>query len=226
MPALIFSTFSVMALSRLQLTWIKRDILLPQLAGFIYIAYVLSSSYSHTEIGSIVKSTTGLIFSPYTHYLGGMESYLSGYSAAFFFVCAGWHLRDMKSGIIARYSKALIILGVISTLSELTFLKVKFDTSLVFSGYLLGTALLVIGIVSYAVSKPTKWQNNLVTKYGKYTLGIYGVHYFFVGYIGPLIYSVLPHPFSDVINPVIIYLSSLTLAVIAARSKWLERAVI
>lgn len=144
------------------------------------------------------------------------------YCYAVVFVYTGWYLAVNKILLELKYSVGLIVLGVLISYLEVLFLWKQIGIR---SGYTLGTLPLAIGLMMYALSMPNIGSDSVASKFGRYGLGIYFIHYFFLFWTDP-INRQFGYPLADIAQPLIVYVFSLLAAIALSKSKWLRPVVV
>ncbi|HAM49701.1 MAG TPA: hypothetical protein DCP92_03025 [Nitrospiraceae bacterium] len=133
-------------------------------------------------------------------------------------VTIGWALsqHDVKS--FSRFAVALIGFGLAAQLTE-TYLLWKYwrvDPSK--HDYLIGTIFFAAGVALLSLRGAESDTETFFSRFGRYTLGIYGGHYVFVDMLEPLRYY-MPTVLWQIVFPVLVYALSLTAAIALSRTR-------
>ncbi|MBI5101283.1 MAG: hypothetical protein HZB33_05555 [Nitrospirae bacterium] len=153
------------------------------------------------------------------------DNAINDYLFAIFFVYIGWFLASNNDEFNPVSSILLVSVGVVVSLLEILLLWKRFDVLPTVSGHLIGTIPFTVGAAMCALSMPDIGRNSRITKFGRYTLGVYASHYLFVSHL-PQLGSYIDYPFPEIIYPAAVYSLSLLLVMLLAKNKWLKRVVI
>lgn len=198
---------------------IKKRGLILFFAILLYSLDLLISTYSSTPLGIEVSSFLQINFSPMIH------APAAWYYSSLIFVYIGGLLAENNIKFSLPVSVGIVFTGLIISSIEIIILWKQFDVLPDAPGLLIGTVPSVSGIVMSALSKPKIGISSFITKLGRYTLGVYAIHYIIYVYVKhPL--NFLEHPFSDIFYPFIIYISSLTIVVAFSKNRWLKKVVV
>lgn len=207
MPALITALCIVTCFS-----FIKKQWLVLPLVVSLYVYCVATNTYATTPLRTSLNSFLALDFPLVNCY-------------AVVFVYTGWYLATKKIVLESRQAAKLIVLGVIISCIELLFFWKEIAITARHASHTIGALFLVIGLTMYAFSMPNIGKNNVAAKFGRYGLGIYLVHYFFLFWTDSLNRQ-LGYPLGDIIQPLAVYLFSLVVAILLSKSKWLRPIVV
>lgn len=188
-------------------------------AILLYLLCLIENVYSSTPLGVQVNSFLSINFH------SGMDLYAkvdTGYFYSIIFVAGGWHIATKKIELNLRRAAEVIFLGVVISCLEIIYLWKQYRILPVQS---IGVVPLAIGIAMYAFSMPNIGRNSLIAKFGRYTFGIYFIHFVLVGWLKPIA-DLIEYPFSDIIHPFAVYFLSLLVVILLSKNKWLRPIVI
>jgi surface polysaccharide O-acyltransferase-like enzyme len=172
------------------------------IGGMLYLFGLIAGSWSTTPIGITIPFHTK--HGPF-------------FSTIFFII--GWYLSSGRFIFSHKIILILILGGLGMHIWEVYLLWGNFEVSPTSHAYLLGTLPFGTGIAMLALSKPNLGGNKIISKLGKYTLGIYAVHYIFVDFLSHVQNRFDSHV-ADTIFPVAVFLLSL-LTIITLKKNWL-----
>jgi len=90
--------------------------------------------------------------------------------------------------------------------------------------YVFGTFAMGIGASMVALSNHRFLKNEFMERWGKYTLGIYCVHYFFVDLLSPLA-TAMHSPFGEVVYTILVFALSLVSVFLLAKFRFTRQFV-
>lgn len=130
----------------------------------LYIIGLLAKAYSDTPFGINISFNTrnGPFFGTIFFVMGYILSYLNIQKKHFAY------------GILS------IFIGYIISFSEIYYLYFTYNTVPCDHDYVIGTLFVGLGVALVALSNHPILQIQFISKLGKYTLGIYGIHFIFV----------------------------------------------
>lgn len=148
----------------------KNIIYLVLISLFLYIFGVLSKSYSETPIGIKFNFNTrnGPFFSTIFFVIGYV---LSGYRIT---------NRHLIYGLI------IMLLGYVICFGEIYYLSSIYGIPAIEHDYVFGTLFIGLGASLMALSNHSILNIKILSKFGKYTLGIYGIHFVFVSLLSDI----------------------------------------
>lgn len=205
-PALMLSV-SILILLYL----LGKEIVVLPLSILLYLISYLATDFSSVLIGGIrINDFLSL------HNLG------PGYYTSLLFVYGGWVMANRKGIVKRSQAVKLFVVGWIVLFIEVVAIWKLFGRLTVDHGLLIGQAIMSFGVVSYVLSAPNIGVNSFLARWGKYTLGVYMIHYLFFIWLNSIIeYFSLYYDFQpyilDILRPVVIY--SLSLLVVIGFSK-------
>jgi len=178
-------------------------------ASLLYVLGLVSGSYSVTAVGMHlpIAASRGVFFST-------------------LFVAMGWYLARHEVKIGARASLALIVAGLGILMAEAALLHTRFGLATERLDHLVGTVILVVGVMALALALPGLGANTMLPRLGRFTLGIYVIHP--VVAHSPLMWVAHPHlpePVWQVAAPVLVYAGSLVATFLLSRVAMLRPLV-
>jgi len=187
------------------------------LAGTLLGVVLTAGTYGFTPAGMFANK----LIDSYSLPLGSVSVLVF----AIFYVAIGMWLSLKNITFSIGYSLGLAGAGFALSVAEAVILRFFTDGNpLIVSNYL-GTTLLAIGVATYTISNPHVGKNSFLTKYGKYTLGVYVIHACILQYLMLMSYFVVV-PGWQIIFPILVYVFSLALAWVLSKNKWTEWAVV
>jgi surface polysaccharide O-acyltransferase-like enzyme len=184
----------------------RRKWIIP-IASLLYFVGLWAGSYSATDFGINISFFTrnGPFFST-------------------LLVAIGWYLAYKKYEVKRIYSLGLLIIGVSMHAVETFALWKYYNISPLIHDYLVGTLLWGIGLTLFVLSIPNAFEGSRITKWGRYTLGVYLLHVIVGDMLTPLD-KIMPFPLWDIINPFIVYFVSLFIVLSFSKHKKLKYIV-
>jgi surface polysaccharide O-acyltransferase-like enzyme len=204
LPALLGGT-AIVAL----LVVIGRARLVLPVASLLYALGLVSGSYSVMAVGIPLpfEASRGVFFST-------------------FFVALGWYLATHGVRIGVPWALALIAGGLGLLLAEAVLLHGRFGLATERLDHLVGTVLLVVGVMAMALSLPGLGAHTVLPYLGRFTLGIYVIHPLVAH--SPLMWGVHPHvpePVWQAAAPLLVYAGSLVVTYLVSRVAMLRPLV-
>lgn len=176
----------------------ERRAMLISMSAALYVIGLLGGSYSATPLGVRLEYDTrnGPFFSTLFVVIG------------FLFGAGGFKAST-------RAAVSLIIAGIGIQAAEVTGLKILFGVPMDRHDFLIGTVLTGTGLILLAIGNPGLGRGSLLAKCGKYTLGIYALHWAVdKAYLRLFTVQSLAWHLA---HPVTVFLVSLSLALIVSR---------
>jgi hypothetical protein len=173
----------------------------------LYTIHLLSGPYSGTGIGLPYNWNT--INTPLTGFL---------------FTIIGWSLAYRQA---PRTSIAYLLLigGFILHNVEAVYLHQHYNSDLSEHHYLIGTVPFALGVFMICLAYPHLGKNTLWSSLGMLTLGVYVVHYLAMDVVSSL-NRWIQGPIWELTFPLLVYLLSLGMTSLIARSKYFRPIVI
>lgn len=167
----------------------------------LYCLGLLGGSYATTPVGiSLHFNTRDFIF------------------LSMLCVTVGWALSQHDVKLFFRFAGMLIGLGLASHLAEAYLLWKYWRVDPSKNDYLIGTVFFATGVVLLSLRKAGRDTETLISRFGRYTLGIYGGPYVFVDMLEPLGHYI-PTGLWQIAFPVFVYALSLTAAIALSRTR-------
>ena len=91
--------------------------------------------------------------------------------------------------------------------------------------FLIGTIFLGVGVTVMVLAKPEFNSGGVISKWGRYTLGIYVLHYYFIDLLEP-VNKAFNNTLWEMAFPMIIYTLTLTTVYFLTKSKMLRPFVV
>ena len=180
--------------------------LLPLLGLGLYIIGMLSRAYNDSPLGLSLDFDTR-----------------NGPFLSTLFVFWGYFVAQKSINISKTVSVLLILGGMIMQYIEGAWLYQNFGTEPAHV-YVLGTVPFAVGIFHYALSKPQLFENSILSKLGKYTLGIYLAHpIFYFGLLG--LRDRLPALLWELTFTPLVLIASLILVLVLSRIKIMQKVI-
>ena len=177
----------------------KKQFIMP-VSVSLYFFGLIAGSYSATPLGIDISFNTrnGPFFST-------------------LLVAFGWYLASENFKMKPVYSLGLLTLGIFMHALEAYILWKYYGISPLRHDYLFGTLLCGVGLTMFVLSQPTLFEGNLLTGWGRYTLGIYVLHLLIIDMLTPL-NKVIMFPLWDIIYPFIVYILCLSLVLVLSKN--------
>ncbi len=198
----IFALWCALTISTL-LSSTNRYIILLAALG-LYTFSLFTQSYSDTGLGVGVDSQ---IFNT-----------RDGPFVSLLFFTMGWFLHEHKALLSFRLGIGLTIFGAGLQFLEVYALYDLYGSNPGIKEYLFGTIFYGLGVAIVALAKPNDFGNEVISKWGMYTLGIYAIHFYFIETLYPLD-QILKSTIWDVFFPFFIYAISLCSVLLIGRIK-------
>ena len=175
----------------------------------LYIFGLLAKSYSETPLGLSIDFNTrnGPFFSTVFFVLGYVLSYME---------FSHKHL---------AYGFMIMALGYGIHLCEIYYLYTAYGVSPASHDYVAGTVLIGLGVSLMALSGHPLLKIANASRIGKYTLGIYGIHFVFVDLLSP-IDKQLSNPAWEIAYVFLVFLLSSSVTHIAAKHDRLRKVLV
>jgi peptidoglycan/LPS O-acetylase OafA/YrhL len=141
------------------------------------------------------------------------------------FFAMGWYLSSDKVVISPKLVASLLLGGLAMHGLELYLLWSRFGVSPSSHAYVAGTLFWGAGFTLLVMSRPSFGKGTIMAKVGKYTLGIYLVHYVFVQLFAPLFHAYRSRLW-DIVVPIVVFLVSLLAAMAIQRNRLLRRVLV
>ncbi len=184
-------------------------------AVLIYCSGLLVGTYSGTPAGKALQ---------WFPVMGSVSFLNNGYFISMLFVALGFLFSERTTELTRRIAIGLIVVGLVTSFLEVFNVWRMYGAESSLGEYGIGTVPLSAGIFLYALHWPEKSWALKVSSYGKFSLGIYVVHFFFV----PLFYFVdgaILYPYGDVLYPFAVFFLSLAIVLLLTGNKVLRRFV-
>lgn len=211
LPALIVSQCIILLFFSIK----KFRMLFPVVMAY-YALLSIETSYATTRLGFLVNDFFSIHNSSFMIFSGKIHG---GYYLLF--VYAGWYLAANKTNCNPRRSLVFIVSGVVISCFEMVFLWRQTGQT----GYLMGTAPLGIGIAMYAFSKPDIGRNSIISRFGRYSFGIYLIHMLLISWLLSIAERI-EHSFSAILYPVAVYFLSLLAVIILSKNRWFKPIIL
>ena len=183
----------------------KKQWIIP-IASFLYLFGLIAGSYSKCfGIDISFNTRNGPFFST-------------------LFVAVGWCLSYDTHKFRPMTTLGLATIGMTMHMSEVLFLWKYYNISPVNHDYVFGTLLWSTGLTMFVLSIPNAFKENLITKWGRYALGVYLVQLMAIDVLTPLD-KIIPFPLWDIMYPLMGYLLSLSMVSFFLKNKWLRNIV-
>lgn len=132
----------------------------------------------------------------------------------------GMSLVDQRYRLSAQQSVLILTAGVLMVIGEASWLWHAYETPVRGHDFLLGTPLLIVGLLGTCLAVPTWSSRTSLPGWGRYTLGVYGIHVAVIEFLGAQATGPLPWELSKTF---IIYAISLGIVWCLARAPKLRR---
>jgi len=208
-PALMISASFVALLA----TRNKEYFLLPMVVSFFCVQFIAKTN-NYSSLGASVN----IVLAAAAKEMGNAP--LTSYLLAPLFVYIGWCLAK-RTVFDIRQAIVIICAGIVISVLEIAYITVQYGT---LPDELFGIVPFATGIVMLGLAVPGFGEGRTLTKYGRLTLGIYGIHYLFIVHLRPFT-TWFQHPFIDIIYPVTVYALSLGFALVFSKNRWLRHLV-
>lgn len=133
-------------------------------------------------------------------------------------VAIGWELSQHEVKTSARFAVLLIVFGLAAQLAEAYFIWKYWQGSPTRYSYYLGTIFFGTGVVLFLLRKTKADPDTILSRFGRYTFGIYGGHVVFAEMLQPLGHYMPPISW-QIEFPILVYILSLTAAVALSRTR-------
>jgi surface polysaccharide O-acyltransferase-like enzyme len=137
------------------------------------------------------------------------------------FFVVGWLISSDRGLPARRLAHVLLWGGAAMSALEIYVLWERFGIKPTVHAYLMGTLPFGLGASLLVVSKPSMARGTAIADLGKYTLGIYVVHYLFLDLLRPLDGTINTHVW-DFVFPVTVFLLSLLSVAILRQIRFLR----
>jgi surface polysaccharide O-acyltransferase-like enzyme len=124
------------------------------------------------------------------------------------FFILGWYLSSEKYFISSKKIWALIFGSFTLYFLETYLLWSQFGGSPTSHSFLLSSLPLALGVSLLVLSKPDLGKASIISRLGKYVIGVYAVHYIFVDLFHPILNKFGSHLW-DLVFPIVVFLLSL-----------------
>ena len=134
-------------------------------------------------------------------------------------VAIGWALSQHHVKFNYRFAVILIGFGFAAHMAEAYFLWKYWQVDPTKNDYLIGTIFFATGVAILSLIKTKNDTETIFSRFGRYTLGIYGGHYVFVDMLEPVRHY-MPIGLWQIVFPVLVYALSLTAAIALSRTRF------
>lgn len=169
----------------------------------------------------------GLLAGSYAHTRWGIATSFNTRDGPFFatlpFMLGWWMSRSDRSVSLAA-ALSLLLGGFGLQLLESFLLWRCCETPAAAHDYWLGTLPFGVGVGLLALARPSVGSGSRWTKYGRYALGIYAIHYLFVDHL-PMPDALLFSPAGQLLFPVVVFALALATAAQMSKVPWIRRFV-
>lgn len=141
------------------------------------------------------------------------------------YVVIGFTLFKTRIRLSRRASLSIMAAGLLLSIAEVFVIYYYTNANPIDVNFLIGTVPLTTGLAIFAVSNPEIGRNSIITRCGRYTLGIYACHAIILKCLLPLQYSVGGLAW-NILFPVTLWLLSLALVLLFSKNVWLRRVVV
>lgn len=136
----------------------------------------------------------------------------------------GWWLSHPGKSVSFSVALSLLFGGLALQLLESFLLWQYYGAPAVGHDYLLGTLPFGVGVALLALSRPSLGRDFALTKYGRYALGIYAIHYLFVDNL-PMADTLFFSAGGQLLFPVTVFTLALLTAVLISKVPGMRRLV-
>ncbi|HUI67933.1 MAG TPA: acyltransferase family protein [Nitrospirota bacterium] len=134
-------------------------------------------------------------------------------------VTIGWALSQHDVKFLYRFAVILIGFGLAVHIAEAYFLWKYWQVDPTKHDYLIGTIFFATGVALLSLRKTKNDTETIISRFGRYTLGIYGGHFVFVDMLEPMRHY-MPTGLWQIVFPVLVYALSLTTAIALSRTRF------
>jgi len=115
-----------------------------------------------------------------------------------------WALSQHHVKFLCRFAVMLICFGFVVNMAEAYFLWRYWQVNPTKHDYLIGTIFFATGVALLSLGKTKNDTEKIFSRFGRYTLGIYGGHYVFVDMLEPVGHY-MPTGLWQIAFPMIVY---------------------
>ena len=152
----------------------------------------------------------------------GFDAHKGPFFSTLFFVTGVFLSRKKADFFSLRYGGMIAVFGLLLHFSEVIYLRNMWQVYTVSNEFLVGTYFLGLGIAIMALSNHKAVHNNFLAKVGKYTLGIYVVHYIYVDLLKS-IDRTISHPIWEVGYVILVLMLSWIIAFYLSKIHFLKK---
>lgn len=141
------------------------------------------------------------------------------------FVSVGWYWAGNNFHLKRSTAIILLVVGIMMHVCEASILWKIYEVNPMRHDFLVGTIVCGVAFTAYVLTlQNTAFDNNLLARWGKYTLGVYLIHMLIIDVMTPLD-RIVPFPVWDISYPFLVYLISVGTVMAFSRWKWTRKLV-